>query len=182
MNSLKSMAALLVATFAGAGAASAATVYYGEISGNDPFPESFLGSPALAKCDQSGGTGECTTWEDAATSRGGAEGDYSGAFSLTFLDNQSFSWSFDSSLVTDTLSVLSPTYIAVKASNKYQVFQVTQSDASGFADISAYQRNAISHVSFYDGGGVTPTPLPAAGLLLIGGLGAMAAFKRRKSA
>ncbi|ARE42052.1 hypothetical protein RGUI_3911 [Rhodovulum sp. P5] len=161
-----------------AGYASATTVYYGEGAGNDPFPEPLLGAEALAKCDQGGGSGTCIAWEDAPEAQGGAEGDYSAAFSVVYSGNQSFGWSFDSSLVTGASNVLLPTIIAVKAANKYQIFEITGGDVSGTIDISGYQRNDISHVSFYN---IAAVPLPAAGWMLIGGLGGLAAMQRRKT-
>jgi hypothetical protein len=171
----------------------AATVYQDTVVGeNDPFPAPLQGTPALAKCDEGaeGVTSDtsCSVWEDA-DGQGGAEGDYSGAFSLTYTDPQSFSWSFDPSLVTGTANVLFPSLVAVKAGPDYAVFDITGGDLSGTVfDVGQHlisnPNAAISHVSFYDtppNGGPNVIPLPAGVWLLLGGLGGLAALRRKST-
>jgi hypothetical protein len=166
------------------GGASAATLVP-ELGGdgNDPFPDPLNGSPSLAKCD-TGTDGEspvtCTDWEDGAS-----EGDYSKAFSLEYLDEDeeagySFSWTFDPSLVTGTLEVLFPKYIAVKQARAFQVWLLDPSEYLGGSIFTGL--NDISHVSFYDTGKMPPVPLPAAGWLMLAGLGGLAALRQRRRA
>ena len=166
------------------GAANAATVYHSTDDGNDPFPDPLMESLALAKCDQ-GVDSEitspvvCKDWEDATDTRG-AEGDYSDAFSLTYFTGFSFDWTFDPTKVSGTDSVLYPTWLAVKAGSSHYIFKITGGDLAGSASISSLTKNSISHVSFYDG--MEVIPLPAAGWLLLAGVGGLAAMRRKKTA
>lgn len=178
MRHIFKIAAAGVAAFVlSVGTASAATVFVGQFDGNDPFPDDLMGSPALAKCDD-GAEGNhpivCDNWLD-----GGAEGDYSNAFSLTYDSESSFDWSFDGSLVTGTTDVLIPLFIAIKAGSDYLVYELTEGELSGSIDISNIDEMAISHVSFYDTG--TPEiPIPAAIWLMGAGLAGLGFAGRRK--
>ena len=177
---LTCVAAGMVAVMMG-GAASAATIFIGTEPGNDPFPQSFNDSPALAKCDQ-GAEGvmsptTCDDWED-----GNAPGDYSNAFELTYNSESSFDWSFDASGVTGTTNVLEPIWIAVKAGSDFLVFQVTDGDLAGSVDISNIVGAAISHVSFYDTGPLPDVPLPAAAWLMLAGVAGLGFSSRKKKA
>jgi hypothetical protein len=170
-------------------------------TGNDPFGGNSGGyleiggynSPSLAKCDE--GTGEetvstdCDSWED-----GVALGDYSEAFELMYTSDLSFSWSFDETAVLgiDMEDVLYPKFVAVKSGikgeqgNGYYVFDITGHlfGSVSVADTASKESmfESISHVSFYDTGDTNVVPLPAAGWLLIGGLGGLVAMKRRRRA
>jgi hypothetical protein len=174
------LAAILMLAMAGTGA-SAATVFQDTFEGNDPFPNELQGTPALAKCDQEveGVTGatSCTVWED-----GGAPGDYADAFEVIYQDEVSFDWAFDPTLVTGADPVLYPALIAVKAGNEYATFTVDAGDLFGSASIAGILPAAISHVSFYDTGAPSVIPLPAGVWLLLGGLGGLAALRRKRAA
>lgn len=155
------------------------------VPGNDPFPQSItvgnITSEALAKCDdgsENANNTVCGTWED-----GNAAGDYRPAFSLTYVDAQTFNWSFDSSKVLGNPQVVyDPRFVVIKQSNDYDVWELTaQEIAAGMGTITT-QRNDISHVSFYDGNPGTVIPLPAAGWMLIAGIGSLAALRRRRKA
>lgn len=165
-------------------------------TGNDPFGgnEGFLevggfSSPSLAKCDDGTESDDsfskdCGDWEP-----GVADGDYSEAFELTYTDVLSFTWAFDATDVSgiDLEDVLYPKFVAVKSGiqggqgSGYYIFDVT-GHVSGSISVagtdSAFE--SISHVSFYDTGDMTPIPLPAAGWLLLGGLGGLISMKRRR--
>ena len=47
---------------------------------------------------------------------------------------------------------------------------------------STLGNRGLSHISFYDTGTTAPIPLPAAGWLMVAGLGGLAALRRRKTA
>lgn len=173
----KSLAVAATVAVTMAGAAGAATVYSSTVAGNDPFPGPLMGSPSLAKCDMEaeGNVDKlCDDWEDGASA-----GDYSTAFSLTYTSETAFDWVFTPGNVIGEL--LYPTKIAVKAGPRYHIYDVALGDTSGSADIFADSGfgNAISHVSFYDTG-LGVIPLPAAGWMLLAGIGGMAALRRRK--
>jgi len=184
MRKWKTAAAAFAVASGIAGGASAATVYHSTVSGeNDPFPDPLLGSMALAKCDDGGGTETvCGTWED-----GGATGDYSKAFGLTYATSKTFDWSYDPTKVTGADPVLYPTYLAVKgggggaSGGGYVIYSITPGDTLGSVlDFASYIDKDISHVSFYDG--TAAVPLPAAGWMLLAGVGGLAAMRRRKKA
>jgi hypothetical protein len=163
--------------------ADAATLLAASVDGNDPFPNALvleqydIDSPALAKCD-TGTDGltfdyDCGNWKD-----GNADGVYDEAFTLTYTDANSFDWTFDPDDVTGTDDLLFPRYVVVKQSNNYEIWELSFGERLGGTIDS--DRNDISHVSFYDS--MEVIPLPAAGWLLLGGLGGLYAMKRRKRA
>ena len=168
---------------------AAAVTYLGDI-GTDPFPAGgeFRGSPGLAKCDTETDGGPyplvCTTWKD-----GGATGDYSNAFRLTYGSDVggqvNFSWSFDAAnptLLASTSTVLLPRYIVVKQSTSVFAWELEAADDKTTGFIQTVFGD-ISHVSFFDGAGSISNPppsvpLPASALFLIAGLGGIVAFRR----
>lgn len=186
------IAAAAIAASMMAGGASAATLLdrYDRNDfngGNDPFGSGFLeGNPAeiitasLAKCDEQASadlTCPDDQWED-----GSAQGDYSEAFTLTYnLVNDLYiiDWTFDPDLVLGTSEVLFPHYVAVKQATFFDLWELDASERfGGFINTGLED---ISHVSFYNTGDMTPIPLPAAGWLLLAGIGGLAAMRRRKS-
>lgn len=171
--------------------------------GNDPFGgnNGFIRvgdyySPGLAKCDegteddQNDTPRECDDWEG-----GVADGDYTEAFDLEYTSDLTFTWSFTAEDVTgiDSDDVLFPKFVAVKSgspndpnsNNGYYLFDVT-GHLSGSISVASTDStdsffNSISHVSFYDTGDDTPPiPLPAAGWMLLAGVGGLAAMRRRR--
>jgi hypothetical protein len=198
------VAAAAIAVAMMAGGASAATLFDGsgtfdgnEIDdgrfiGNDPFggppPAGFtadnntagLVTPGLAKCEDSpdGSPVVCSNWED-----GGAVGDYSNAFELTYtLENGFFTldWSFDPNGVTNlgNAELLYPHYVAVKQSNFFDLWVLGDDERLGGTIFTGL--DDISHVSFYSTGDTPVIPLPAAGWLLLAGIGGLATMRRRK--
>jgi len=186
LHGILGMAAVSILMSTGA---SAATTTFLQTIDSDPFDGKNGGTLvlpdgtetlALAKCDQGGTSGTtCSNWLDSDK---GAPGDYAGAFELTFTSNKSFEWRFDASGVSGAEPVLFPTALVVKIGGGQQaanwLYSITPGALSGSVDTSSLQ-NAISHVSFYDGA-VAPVPLPAAGWLLVAGVGGMVALRRRK--
>jgi hypothetical protein len=177
-------AAVLVAGFSAPDARAATLV--GVYNGNDPFPNNLvipgkgINSPALAKCDDAE-NGRCT-WED-----GKAPGNYAAAFSVKFDKKvvgqyKSGTWSFDISKVVGTLKPLLPSYLAVKAGPNYAVYALLGA-LSGTWNTAAVGNKGISHLSFFDTAPPpAPVPLPAAGLMLIGGLAGFGLLRRRAAA
>lgn len=164
---------------------SAAT-FLGVFEGNTPFPQALMGSPSLAKCDQGGTAGTvCSKWED-----GLAPGNHVPGFSVTFVDSKTANWTFDPTAVTGVAlaDVLFPKYIAVKGGNFYNVWEIVVGTLSGVVSTQGIavggpgNQPDISHISFYDSVGPAPIPLPAAGLMLLGALGGLAAVRRRRKA
>jgi hypothetical protein len=193
--SIKKLAAAALVASAGLFATGAqADTLIGIFKGNDPFPKNITGegfdSPALAKCDTGGGgngpavrsfvsDGPGCSWSD-----GGAEGDYSTAFTVVFNDSKSGTWSFNPDAVTGADPVLLPAYMAVKAGPQYALYALDGPFGGSWstADLSVGGGNQpdLSHLSFYDSFEVPGVPLPAAGLLLIGGMGGLGFVGRRR--
>lgn len=172
--------AAVAASFLAAGGAQASLIEVA-VPGNDPFPGALMGSPSLAKCDQGGQAGTvCSVWEDGA-----APGNYADAFTVTFIDSMSAEWSFDPTAVTGVApaEVLFPSLIAVKGGNFYNVFDVAGALSGTVStlgiEVGAGNQPDISHVSFYDTG-PAPIPLPAAGWLMLAGLGGLGLVARRR--
>jgi hypothetical protein len=87
-------------------------------------------------------------------------------------------------------------FVSLKQSTNFELFRVPDSFLNGSATSftlthSLVPNGSTSHLSTFKGTGYTPPPddedpppipLPAAGFLLIGGLGALAALRRRRRA
>jgi len=177
--------ALAVAGLTGAIAlpANAATtgVFVGTFGGNDPFPGAiFPGtgneSVALYKCDDiEEGIDPFCVDENASA------GDYASSFTITFDDFKDQeeaiggTWAF--TLGSNTLL---PKYIALKAGTNYSVWDIGGLSFGDWSTVETLGSKGISHISFYDSY-TAPVPLPAAGLLLVGAVGGLAALRRRKA-
>ncbi len=74
--------------------------------------------------------------------------------------------------------------VSIKSSNEYSAYLFDLSPdslLSGMGFFAVYDDQALSHMTIaYVPGTVDPIPLPAAGWLLLGGLGGLAAMKRRR--
>jgi hypothetical protein len=183
---LKTTAIAAGTVLAMAGGASAATLIFTG-SGNDPFPRNLvisdqgIDSAGLAKCDtETNGNSpvSCGAWED-----GNADGDYTGAFELEYTltvgTGYAFTWSFDPDLVIGTTAVLFPHYLAVKQASGFDVWALEPGEVLGGTIQTTL--NDISHVSFFNSEPAV-IPLPAAGWLLLAGVGGLAAVAHRRKA
>jgi hypothetical protein len=162
-----------------------ATTLVGYFPGNDPFGGQEKGlygtfngheisSPSLAKCDVSNAS---CKWENGAV-----EGeDYTGAFQIDFTDDKNGSWSFTGDASLTHL----PAYMAVKAATNWALYALDGALAGSWSTAGLLTPNGknqagVSHISFYNS--VAPVPLPAAGWLLLAGLGGIGALARRRRA
>ncbi len=176
MNLIKIFFAAGALALAGS-AASAATVFIGTVNGNDPFPgnlevpETDISTPALYKCDDIDENDPSCV--DEYTAAGG-----DGVFDVVFNDSMSGTWSWTAD--AGNLTPIAPHYMVLKAGNMHAVYELTDGSIfGGMWDTSDLDGKDISHISWYNTGIVIP--LPAAGWLLIGGLGGLMVLRRRKS-
>jgi hypothetical protein len=148
-------------------------------SGNDPFPGAIFPmtkneSVALYKCDDiKEGLNPFCVPENASA------GDYSSNFTITFdvfKDQKEAiggTWTFVKGNKT-----LLPKYIALKAGPDYAVWDIGGLFTGTWSTVEELGSKGISHISFYDSY-AAPVPLPAAGWLMIAGLGGLAALRRK---
>ncbi len=168
----------------------------GPLEGNDPFAGQggyYNESPSLYKCDVSVDEEyEYLTYDaeysplSCVDSDGISVGDYTDNFLIEFFSSTSGHWSF----VTDEDSPQAPHYLVLKAGNTnsgggwvvYDIFGLTEGDWNTCDEEGGLDCKDLSHISFYNTGTPPVVPLPAAGWLMIAGLGGLAALKRRKKA
>jgi hypothetical protein len=182
---VKSMAAaaFIVAVLSAPGAQAATLVGY--FPDNDPFGGQEkglygtfngveIGSPSLAKCDVSGLS---CNWEN-----GGVPGeDYASAFNVTFGGDKAGTWSF----TPDPALTHAPAYMVVKAATNWALYALDGAlsgdwSTAGLMTPNGKNQAGVSHISFYNS--AAPVPLPAAGWLLVTGLGGLGALARRRRA
>ena len=133
-----------------------------------------IASPSLAKCDEIG-TGLACTWKNGAV----VGADYTGAFRIGFDGGMSGTWSF----AADASLTHRPAYMAVKVPSAWALYALDGAlsgtwSTAGLMTPNGMRQAPVSHISFYNG--AAPVPLPAAGWLLMAGLGGIGAVARRR--
>jgi hypothetical protein len=172
-----------VAVYAPAGAAT----LVGYFPGNDPFGGHEKGlygtfngieisSPSLAKCDVPEGPLSCS-WENGAV----AGENYTSAFQIGFTDDKTGTWSFTGD---GSLSHL-PSYMVVKAAKNWALYALDGAlsgswSTAGLLTPNGKNQAGVSHISFYNS--AAAIPLPAAGWLILAGLGGLGAIARKRKA
>lgn len=177
------------ATYFGSGSCSTANVTTstdcdGEIGGNDQ--DSYGGGGITNVNDPDGNAGNgmsgifgISTWSEIA--RINAPGTSDGILSMTYAgDNKSGTWSVSS------WAGIAQAMLVVKGADGFIAYLMDLSATSGSWNTLGLVNNGgkqpeISHLSLYTTSGPAPIPLPAAGFLLLGALGGLAALRRRKA-
>jgi hypothetical protein len=177
-------AGFVAAMAMGATTASAVTLSFVETrSGNDcagvlgiPFGTcSYDGSAIVAKVGEDGNDAlelNTSVFGNAVSNT---------TFAATVGSNTtSFSWDTTGYSVNangDPLGILIR-YVVVKFGNGFNVYSVNGGEGSFTGSGSLTVDQGVSHVSFYDS--VAVVPLPAAGWMLLAGVGGLVAVRRRK--
>ena len=191
-------ASAILAALLGAQAAAAATS--GTFIGvgndqNDPFDNpgvltqddiaNYVGdpfsTPALYKCDEIDRDAVC----DDVNGSNGIYGDYTDAFTITFDTTKpgepgefiGGTWTYNPT----GDETLAPSVIVLKTGDGFAAWNISGLTSGDWdvTDPAWGSDKAISHISFYDTE-IDPIPLPAAGWLLIAGVGGLAALRRRR--
>lgn len=174
------VAAAVVLSMGVAGGASAAVfTYLGKGKGNEcsafnGFENcTYKGSPTVAKLSFDNGTPTSSQYNTTVfPSLNGSE------FSVTLSANDIGTWSYTPGL-GDPLII---TAFIAKAGSRYYIYEWDETSGTDFTNIyfdTKDKKRALARITFFDTG-VSPVPLPAAGLLLIASLGGLAAMGRRR--
>lgn len=176
------------ATYFGNGSCSTANVTTstdcdGEIGGNDQ--DSYGGGGITNVNDPDGDSSDgmegifgISTWSEIA--RIDAPGTSDGILSMTYTNGKSGGWSVSS------WAGIAQAMLVVKGSNGFIAYLMDLSSTSGTWNTVGLLNNGgrqpdISHLTLYTTSGPAPIPLPAAGFLLLGALGGLAALRRKKA-
>ena len=175
---------LIAAGFAFAGSVASAATLIDVYDGNDPtqgddprlyIPDEGIDSPFLYKCDD--------IEEDNLSCTDVYANDYDdGTFTIDFTsdDGSTGTWTWVAN--PEVEDPVAPHYFSVKKTNGWALYEITDEElvaGTGLWDTSEFGGGEPSHISFWNTG-VPEIPLPAAGFLLLGGLGAFGFVCRRK--
>jgi hypothetical protein len=176
------------ATFATAATVTDGTLVQSVSGANDPFPNDYRQSPSLYKCDDIPDSKSVASKDDVVCTdeAGTAVGNYADAFEIVFTHFKEEDGEFEAVggtwTFTPSAGLLFPHYMALKTGAGYEVWDISGLLTGFWTTEGGLENKGISHISFWNTGDTPVIPLPAAGWLLLAGVGGLVAMRRKKAA